>query len=266
MRMWPVVLALGCAGCGRVGFDDTRADARSSLDGTARSYPEVVLGDGPFAYYRFDEAAGTAIADSSGHAEDAYLPANSGKIVYRRPGALPGDPSTSLRLAGEGNAGAGTEAQLWLSELWTLWASDFTVELFVRPLAPTPPSFAMSMLICERYLVNGFRTGWDDGNHVQIRSHESGGADQMQADTASLALNEWTHVVLVRRGATFEIYLDGVLATQAAFAFIAPDAMRNCGIGSFEGLPSDADFDELAIDDCALSATEIAAHVAASGR
>jgi hypothetical protein len=264
MRFRFVVLALGCAACGRVSFDDVRAD--SSLDGAARSYPEVVLDDTPFAYYRFDEASGTAVADSSGHGMDAYLPANDGEIEYRRPGALPGDPSTALRLAGEGNAGASTEAQVWLSDLWMLWGSDFTAELFVRPLAPTPSPFAMSMLVCERYLVNGFRSGWDEQNHVQIWSHESGGTDKVQTANASLALNQWVHVALVRRGGTIEIYLDGVLQANAPFGYIAPDDMPNCGIGSFAGMPQDADFDELAIYDRALSATRIAAHYAASGR
>ncbi|NVB79634.1 MAG: LamG domain-containing protein [Kofleriaceae bacterium] len=264
MRFRFVVLALGCAACGRVSFDDVRAD--SVLDGTARSYPEVVLADTPYAYYRFDEAAGTVVADSSGHGADAYLPANSGEIEYRRPGALPGDSSTALRLAGEGNAGAGTEAQVWLSDLWMLWGSDFTAELFVRPLAPTPPGFATSMLVCERYLVNGFRSGWDDANHVQIWSHESGGADKIQTDNASLALNRWAHVALVRRGGSIEIYLDGVLQANAPFGYVAPDDAPNCGIGSFAGLPQDAEFDELAIYDRALSPARIAAHHAASGR
>ena len=84
-------------------------------------------------------------------------------------------------------------------------------------------------------------------------------------DTSTpLVLERFQHIVAVHAGTSIALYIDGVLAvTDPAFDYIPVDTTTaECGIGAFHGMPSYATFDELAIYDRALSAAEIAVHVA----
>ena len=61
------------------------------------TYPMVILGDHPAAYYRLGEASGTTAFDSSGN---SYTGTYLGGVSLGQPGALAGDPDTSVGFNG----------------------------------------------------------------------------------------------------------------------------------------------------------------------
>src|SRR5207248_8254630 len=69
----------------------------STGGGGGGAYSTTVLADGPVAYWRLGETAGTAIADSSGNGRTGTA---SGGVTLGVPGALTGDPNTAVAFDG----------------------------------------------------------------------------------------------------------------------------------------------------------------------
>jgi hypothetical protein len=261
----PVVALLG--GCGRFGFDAIGGPDASdaSGDGTRASYSALVMADQPRAYYRLAETGSpTTFRDSAG-ANDALVDIDGGLIDLARPGALARDPDTAIGFAAEGNLG-GPRISAWgrIVEVWATWAGDFTIELFVRPITRSPAGYSQSIFVCEDYLTSGFRTGFDADGHPQIWTDQGGALGDLET-TIAIPLGEWHHVAFVKRGTSAEIFVDAVLdASDPMFDYLVPTSTAEVGFGAFHGMPADAELDELAIYDVALTPAQIAAHVAAS--
>jgi len=63
---------------------------------TERTYNQTVMLDGPEVYYRLNEAAGTATADSSGHARTGTYAAG---VTLGQASLLTGNPDTAVLLS-----------------------------------------------------------------------------------------------------------------------------------------------------------------------
>jgi hypothetical protein len=217
----------------------------------------AVMADHPRAYYRLDDASGaTMFHDSSGNGQDAQVMV-TGQIDADRPGALSDDAATHFA--------ADENHEAWaIFPVWPTWSGDFTVELFVRALAPPSNQFAASIVICERYLQSGFRFGWIPGFDAQVWTAESGGNGSVETSWP-LGTAIWTHVAFVHRNTTSELYINGALAgTSSTMSYVPPGGSAQCGFGAFHGLPTDGDLDELAVYDAALTQAQLTAHVAAA--
>jgi hypothetical protein len=249
---------VAASACGRVGFDALP----SAPDAPPLPYNETVLLDHPVAYYRLDEPSGMVATDSSGHGNDGtYTTSLGGSLSYGRPGALLGDADASLGMSGDGNPGIGGEARLDLP--FDPFGADFTIEVWLDPLAAPTMSYDSSIFVYEQYLVSGFRTGWTDQMLPEIWTNQTGGTADVRSATP-LVIGQWHHVVMTKAGGTATIYLQGAVVAAGALDYVAPAASgtQNC-LGACEGLPSMGVFDELAIYDYALPAARIAAHYAA---
>jgi hypothetical protein len=262
-------LLLALAGCGRLGFgptDDGAAVDAAPADATAAtSYPAAVLADGPRAYYRLGESAGEIAADASGNGFDAgYQQVGTGTLSFGQPGAINGDADAAAYMEGEGNAGDGSRANVWLPiEAYPL-TGDFTIELWVRTSGIAPDGWRTCFFVWEQHMVAGFRLGMNVERQLELWSWEGGLPNTAETSLITLATvpdQTWTHVALTYDGAA-HLYLDGALVLEAPFQFnpVAPDNER--GFGAFHGMPSQAAFDEVALYERALSAAELAAHVA----
>ncbi|MDX2086844.1 MAG: LamG domain-containing protein [Kofleriaceae bacterium] len=260
----PAVLFPAVA-CGRVGFGGDAQDAHDAHDAhdaAPPTYVDAVLAHGPYAYYRLGDPQGTVARDSGGAQRDAVIISIDGTVVHGRAGALTADGDAALQLSALGNFGDGDAAYVRMSDVWPMWASDFTLEAFVRPLAPPPANWRHSLWVCENYANNGLRTGWNDNWFPMVWTDESGAAGQYVGAIA-ITPDAWNHLAIVRRADTIEIYANGVAAGAFAFDYVPPDPTARCAFGALNGMPSSADIDEAALYDRALQADELASHVTA---
>jgi hypothetical protein len=260
------VLIVFQAACGRLAFDAVHDGALHDAAGDAvaddalADYATLVMASAPRAYFRLGEAAGSTARDSSGNGDDATTIV-TGELAWGRAGALSRDSDTAVYLRGEGNAGDSSAASVEFASVSSAWAGDFTIELFVRP-GPVLGGYRNALVVCENYLTSGFRTGWS-ASFVPVLWTTQAGSDGEAEASLALAPATWAHLVFVRGGTSVRIYINGALAGESIVNAIPPDSSATCGFGSFHGMPSDGELDEVAIYDRALGAAEIAAHVAA---
>jgi hypothetical protein len=261
---WHLVASLALlAACGRFGFDAAPdAGAVDAVDATPGSYAATVMADRPRSYYRLGERNGAFLTDSAGAAH-AEMEVDNGLLELGRSGALTGDSNTAVYFAGDGNLGPKTSAYARFPDVWSTWSGDFTIEVFLRPVAAPPGGWNHAILVCEDYLTSGFRTGWTTQLELAMWSDQGGAMGQLES-TVSMSLGSWHHAAFIRRGTSVELYLDAVLVGSAAYDYLPPTEPADCGFGAFHGMPSDTELDELAVYDRALSQDQLAAHVAAS--
>lgn len=266
---WVVASALAFAlGCGRFDFasqpDAAQRDAPAvtvdAADAAPDSYAGLVLASGPRMYYRASEAGGSTAFDASGNGLDAVY-STDGTIALLKPGATT-DGDTAVFLDADGNLGPRTQAEVVVDAGNLAWDGDFTIELFVHPLATPPPGNDYSIFLCESYLIDGFRFAWSEENVLQFWTDQAGGTTNLQATTV-VDMTRFNHVALVHEGTSFVAYQDGVEVLRVASAgYIPATPDSDCGFGSFHGMATNGVFDELAIYDRALTQAELAAHLA----
>lgn len=238
---------------------DGTCAARPEIDRPlAVSYADLVLDAAPIAYLRFSEA-GTRVTDASGNGHGGEL---IGGAVRDMEGAIEGDPSGAVRLAGDGQhvrvaALDELEESGALSlECWFL--RDDTEE--ARPILE-------------------LSDGTDLGPHVW--NHDRGdklfanfvgaetGEHPIMSGEGVVSAEEWHHVVATFDGAMGRLYLDGVRVGET---MVGDDALRLDGdlyvgyraaIGEATARSFAGSIDEVAIYDRALDEATIRRHHAA---
>ncbi|MBA3541588.1 MAG: LamG domain-containing protein [Deltaproteobacteria bacterium] len=263
------LVSLVLVGCGRFGFDPGTGtlDAAPRDAPPAGSYSAEVLADEPRVYYRLNEPAGDLVTfDASGNGFDGDYYIDGGTLTLGTVGAIVSETDTAVRLVGGGNLD-GTVSRVRFPPEAASWDADFTIEGWVRPELPPPMGWNSAFVIWEDYQVSGFRTGWNV-NLVPVFWTDQGGVqsgiDSLTA-TTPLTENAWNHLIFTRMGGTVTIYLNGVSAAVGLVDFIRPGTAVNC-VGSDQGVPSNATFDEVALYPHALTAARVAAHYAAGRR
>ncbi|MFI7603241.1 LamG-like jellyroll fold domain-containing protein [Actinoplanes sp. NPDC049681] len=229
--------------------------AAATPTGAASTYATTVLADAPSAYYRLGEAAGlTTGADSA----PAGAPLTyGGSATLGLPGAVVGDTDGAVN----NNSGCcpGTARNGSLPS----YNSARTVEGWVKP--------------ADGYL--RWMAGWgtsrtDRAFNIGLDSTRvlvSGYADDVSVPlTRPLTDGEWHHLAVTYNGATAAVYVDGLLLGTRTFAqklnTVVPvgEGLR-VGAAHDGSSPFYGDLDEVAVFPVALSATQVAAHFAASG-
>src|SRR5581483_5289433 len=84
----------------------------------------AVLGDGPVAYWRLDEPAGTTVDDATG---DGHTGSYSGNVALGQASALVGDPDGSISLTD-------SSSYATVPDIASLDTPNFTIEGWVRAL------------------------------------------------------------------------------------------------------------------------------------
>ena len=214
--------------------------------GSATSYSQTILADSRLVgYWRMNESSGSTGFDISTHSNDGTY---SGAITFGVSGAIANTSDTAANIPSGGSLDISGLAA------YNFGSGDFSVEFWFRStgcggaenvlnVSTSPPGMTFD---CSS---NGQMTFTDD-----LSTSLSSGFG-----TASLGDGNWHHIVGVKSGSNVLYYFDGSLANSnvsavSTFNFSA----ENIAFQSFSG--GGADFDEIALYNGALTATEVLGH------
>lgn len=220
------------------------------------TYREVVLEDGPVAYWRFEETSGTTAADETGNGNDGthvgdVTPGVAGQIQEGGSGA---SYSGSMDWTSVGDVAA----------LEFSGTAPFTLEAWVIRDDVTA--------VQDRAILSKLSDGDVDPAKWELSSIADGSAirfyvardDSVAEDAAQsgyvYAAGTSYHVVGTYDGATLRLYVNAALIASTASTRTLPDTTGAVRIGAREGPGVSGDLDEVAIYDRALTATEIDEH------
>lgn len=216
-------------------------------------YATAVMNTHPTAFWRLNDASGTAAVDSAGLNDATY----SGAMTLGVGGFVASDNAVNFT---GGNASAA-----W-SKTLNNPAGPFTAELWIKP-----NDTVLTVPLSSQNRVTG-RSGY------AIYQHNGG--DNLVADlglvgntgvyrwtaTPGPKVGEWMHVVFTSDGVTVNLYTDGALKmTDTGYVF-GTDIMANSaeplyiGVRNALGLPYNGVIDDVAIYDYALTAGQVSNH------
>jgi YD repeat-containing protein len=211
------------------------------------AYAAAVLGDGPEAYWKLDEASGTTANDATGHGHTGTI---AGGVTLGAPGALVGDPDTAMHF--DGSTGKITVANL---TGLPSGASPYTIEAWVNFTGSGNQGMAGWGNYGTALQMNVLRTESNYG----IRNYW-GNNDLWVATPINPWSGAWHYVVASYDGTTRRIYYDGMWINQDTPA--APNVqLTNFTLGvsnSTEWLAGT--LDDVAIYTRALSQDQIWTH------
>ena len=245
----------------------------------AANYPTTILGDNPVAYYRLEEANGSAtVSDSTGNAFTGfvtYVTQGDNVTVFPQLG-VPGIFTNSAAFApstgtgqghidvpvnstinptlGDGQTGAPFTAELWA--LATTQPSGFETPLDDSSDFSQPPPFNNS-------------AGW---NFYQTPGPASTWSFSLRPNPGfvgngpAVILGQWTHLVLTYDGTNAKFYVNGVLInTYGVPQFLAnngsADLLFGYGPPTGQG-PFSGQLDEVALYNYALTFNQVSNHYA----
>jgi hypothetical protein len=224
---------------------DAQSDADSSSP--AAAYRAMIVGDGPVAYWRFDEATGSKIKDEMG----SYDGTAQGGLTLGEPSPSPAG-GTAIRFAGTtGNVSMGPVLDF-------VGKSEISIEAWVN----------IDVLDNDYRRVISKR-GSQGGYAIFCHADYGGCALEIvtgggpRTCTIALATNKWFHVAGTYDGVTMRGYLDGVEACNAvtnAGTFGAADGALVVGMITGTGNYLKGAVDELAIYEKVLPAARFKAH------
>ena len=189
----------GCAGPSQcvVTMDQARSvTATFTLNAVATTYSAEVLADTPAGYWRFGEASGTTLTDSSGNANHGtYV----GGVTLGAAGALVGDPNTAATYDGVNDYGTVPDsASLHVG-------TSFSLEGWIKR---SSTSKSHQMVVRG----NGFQLvvmNAGSGNQVWLRKAN---VTTLACSSGGISDGAYHHVVATINGpsSTAKIYIDGV--------------------------------------------------------
>lgn len=223
----------------------------------ARTYREEVEADLPILYMKMGETAGTTIADVSGAGHSGVI---SGTYTLGQPGALNGDPSTSIRL----NTGPITISSASWARLNASWAIEFWIYIVTDPAASTFPGIIKYNIQADGWLIFY-------GSTRQISFRWNNVVKNLTPGVQLPSAGTWSHVVIEydEPTTTLTAYLNkNIVSSFTNVAAVLPDlsTIGNLLIGQGDfSAQGDHRIDETAIYDHTIGATRIAAHYDANG-
>jgi hypothetical protein len=209
-----------------------------------------VLADGPLAYWRLGESSGTTAVDSTGSGHTGtYL----GGVALGVPAALVGNTDTAARFNGtNGMVQVPDSAALRLNGSWSIefWAKQISyMNTYPGILGKGTPNNQ-----------NGFGI-WSDSNGALwfMRNKKVSGSGNGALTTV------YRYFVLTYDAPSQKMrwYVNGALATTTTASLATNSGTQPFQLGQAAGLFGNNDLDEVALYGTALSATRIAAHLAA---
>ena len=112
---------------------------------------------------------------------------------------------------------------------------NFTIEAWVKPTAWA--KWRDCIFIQEKYLVDGFRYGFDANGHLIFWTTQSGGDIAVTSDIC-IDLDTFIHAAVVYSKGTAKLYLNGVLVGSGSGTYIPSSAPLRIGQGAdyFQGV------------------------------
>ena len=217
-----------------------------------RAYRDVVLADGPQAYWRLGETSGTTAADAAGTSTATYT--NSPGL--NKPGAVAGDADRSVTFDGTNDYAitAGTLP-------WNLGA--YSYETWIKGTDYSVPFSNNQSVMSDQNGQSG-RYFYFFGNQFIFGVYDNGvGYKSVAAPTPSV--NAWHHVVGTWDGdKTLTLYVDGVQAGQfvssTTIVPVATTARYNLGRHPAGTNYFNGSLDETAVYTKALTADQVKLH------
>ena len=195
-----------CGGHGHGSF--LPAAARRTLAGaTPIDYAQVVLADGPSAYYRLDDATSVA-KDSS---PNGYNGTVGGAIAENAAGLLAGSADTAMTFPG-GTTSAGVVSFAQNAALQP--ASAVTLEAWLR-FASTPATYTVVTAYGSDRAYAPYDLFFRANGALVAQFYTSAGVLEVQSPTP-LAAGTTYHVVSTFDGSTGRLYVNGAQVASAA--------------------------------------------------
>jgi hypothetical protein len=268
---------LTIAGVKDLGGNSVAANTTISFKFVPVTYAANILFDGPIAYYRFEEPAGSTVATNSGSAggDGAY---STGNEPTPREGGAPGSakgdpgprPPTFVGFDANNRAatfgGPTTEDWVDTKNQFLQNRTAFTLEYWVSPAnrVSDPTSFGTRIAIVGQN--DAIEYGFINQTTIQIWSFDPPAGGGALNTTYSFPDNEWHHVATIASGTDLRTYYDGVLVgTGGGATATYGTSIYNVHIGGAGGFDANGNWftgqiDELAIFDKAIPAARVAAH------
>jgi serine protease AprX len=212
---------------------------------TRRYRDEVVAADAPLGFWRLSESGGQSAADASGHGLNG---AYGGTLTYGV-GGVTGDSNTGVDLDGTGVVEVSGLAPAAFSD-------GFSLEAWVDT-AGQPKERG---IISRRLAGEGGILLWIDeaGNYGLVAGADR--STQLRTEVAPSGF--WEHVAATWDGSTLRLYRNGALIGSEPFVGAPGEPAVNLTVGAYPGsaAPLNADLDEVAVYDRALSAADVRGH------
>jgi hypothetical protein len=245
---------MGAAGGGAVGGGGAGAAGGSS----DCAYRTEVIGDGPIAYWRFDETPGSTMAVDE---LDAYSGSYHG-VTLGEPSAVGATCGPSVYLNGTGYVSVEDASALDFAGM-----QAFTVEAWVRQ-----DNAVGNQDVVSKYGGAGPFLGYSlaaTSSAVTFRRFEDD--PDAAASSEGLPNGAWTHIVGVYDGTNQRLYIDGIQAAIDGSSMPMDGNASPLVLGCKSLAPETGGcfmggLDEVAIYSTALGADRIAAHFAAASR
>lgn len=232
--------------------ESSAADAgERDADAARRTYEQVVMGDGPVAYWHLDDPGGVLFADVTGRYPLELVGSSTG-VVYSNPGV--NDAGAAVRLAGATILQTSEEA-FDLSGL-----KPFTLELWVRPTT-TDGGYQN---VFAKYVsgtvspANGADLFLNYAlSRLQFERWQDSGVIDLVGVNTQLPTDRFTHIVVTMDGTRLVLYVNGAavsIGKNPTPSGTDPNAPFQWGRG-YTGC-----LDELAFYDKALSLEQVSAH------
>jgi hypothetical protein len=237
----------------------------AAKDATTSAYRDLVLADGPLAYWRMNILSGTKIPDESNNKND--LPLAGGSPTFGVPGALAGDPDTALAFDGVAYAALDPAT----SRAFDFGALEpFTFEVWAKR-APVVTTTQFHHLFGDIEGTSPDRAGYifyyDDGLQKIVFQYDwlvAATGHGITVSSGTSPTNRFAYYAVVFDGATLELYVDGIAAESTVGASAMGARTSTKFMVAFEEADATHGFigalDEMAIYAKALDATKINAH------
>jgi serine protease AprX len=212
---------------------------------TKRYRDEVVAAGAPLGYWRLSESGGQTAADASGHRLNGTY---SGTLTYGV-GGVTGDSNTGIDLDGTGvvevsGLAPGAFSDAFSLEAWVDTAGQPKERGIISRRLPGEGGIMLWIDEAGNY---GLVAGTDQGTRLRTEDAPSG---------------FWEHVAATWDGSTLRLYRNGALIGSEPFSGVLGEPAVNLTFGAYSGTAAalNADLDEVAIYDRALSAADVRGH------
>lgn len=226
------------------------AAGRDSGGGGTQSYADLVLGDGPVAYWRLDETSGSTAADETGNGRDgSYV---NGPTLNSEAAVSDG---TSVHVNDNGHEAE--RVNLGNPDNWGV-SSAITIELWVKWVGGSSTNWPAPI---GKGRDDGYSIYWSYTSDLNWLINNVG--------TVSISFDfsnyDWVHLVCTYDGSSMILYVNGVAEASTSASGSIPQNGQNLIFGrdpqrTFDGDEWQGLGDEIALYDRALTATEIEEH------
>lgn len=215
-------------------------------------YDQVVLGDNPTGYWRFEETGGTTAYDSSPNGKDGTY---TGGVTLGQAGGPMGGLAASFDGSNDYVQLPGT----WGGSGW----SALTIEAWVNTASPITGDFQTIVGVNESAFAHfQLHTGGATGVYATGGS----GSPWISPPPSPYPTGVWRHIALVAESGDTRVYVDGLRTgspSGATFTQIVGSSNNAVMIGGGYGGPGrwfKGRLDEVAIYNAALSDQQVLAH------